>query len=217
LRETDNNQPHSVRLILDPGRNEGKQIMKKFFISLSILIIFFSMSKGASADLIDMGDGTVYDTDNNVTWYKHPHNNPMTWDEATKWAASLAVGDYRDWRLPTTPGTEYDYTKEGEMGRLYYVTLGNDEDGPLINNGPLTELQPYDYWSGTEFKDNPADYAWAFDFRTGRQRSIAKNSIAYAIAVRSGGGNVPRPPSRRDDYENLPKPLPEESGGKSSY
>jgi hypothetical protein len=87
----------------------------------------------------------------------------------------------------------------------------------LANNGPLTELQPYDYWSGTEFKDNPADYAWAFDFRTGRQRSIAKNSIAYAIAVRSGGGNVPRPPSRGKSYDNLPERQPEESGGKSLY
>jgi Protein of unknown function (DUF1566) len=174
--------------------------MKKFFISLSILILSFSMVLIALADLIDMGDGTVYDTDANITWYKHPHNNPMTWDEAVKWAASLTVGGYRDWRLPTTPGTEYDYTKEGEMGRFYYDTLGNNDDGPLANKGPLAELQPYDYWSGTEFRDNPADFAWAFDFRTGRQRSIAKNSIAYAIAVRSGGGKVPRPPSRGKGY-----------------
>jgi hypothetical protein len=191
--------------------------MKRVFIFLTTLIISFSMSPGASADLIDMGDGTVYDTVTAVTWYKHPNNNPMTWEEAMKWAASLHVAGFRDWRLPATPGTEYDYTKEGEMGRLYYDSLGNDDDGPLANKGPLAELEPYDYWSGTEFQDNPANYAWAFDFRTGRQRSIAKNSIAYAIAVRSGGGTPPRIPPRGKSYEPLPERSPEESGGKSSY
>ncbi len=191
--------------------------MKKFFIFLSILIISFSMSKGASADLIDMGDGTVYDTDTDITWYKHPNNYPMTWDEAMKWAAILNVAGFRDWRLPVTPGTEYDYTNEGEMGRLYYDTLDNDEDGPLTNKGPLSELQPYDYWSGTEFQDNTADYAWAFDFRTGRQRSMAKDSTAYAIAVHSGGGSPPRVPPREKNYKPSPEHSPEEGGGKSSY
>jgi hypothetical protein len=191
--------------------------MKKFFISLSILILSFSTVPIALADLIDVGDGMVYDTDLDITWHKHPNNNPMTWDEAMKWAASLTVGSYHDWRLPTTPGTEYDYTNEGEMGRLYYDTMDNDEDGPLANWGPLAELQPYDYWSGTEFQDNPTDFAWAFDFRTGRQREIAKNSIAYAIAVRSGGGNLLKGPPRDDRFENLPKPSQEKTGGKSSY
>ncbi len=191
--------------------------MKKFFIFLSLLILCFSMVPIALADLIDLGDGTVYDTDLSITWYKHPNNNPMTWDEAMKWAAGLTVGGDRDWRLPTTPGTVYGYTKEGEMGRLYFDTLGNDEDGPLTNKGPLSNLQPYDYWSGTEFQDNPADFAWAFDFKTGRQRSIGKNSIAYAIAVRSGGSNVPRPPSRGKGYENLPERPSEGNGGKSTY
>jgi hypothetical protein len=191
--------------------------MKKFFISLSILILSLSAVPIALAALVDMGDGTVYDTDTNITWYKHPNNNPMTWDQAMKWAAGLTVGGYSDWRLPVTPGTEYGYTKEGEMGRLYYDTLGNDQDGPLVNKGPLSDLEPYDYWSSTEFQDNPADFAWAFDFRTGRQRSIAKTSIAYAIAVRSGGSSMPRPPARGTDTENLPAPTPEESGGKSSY
>ncbi len=143
-------------------------------------------------ELLDMGDGMVYDTDINITWYNNPNNNPMTWDEAVKWAASLTVGGYRDWRLPTTPGIGYGYLHEGEMGRLYYDTLGNDDDGALANKEPFSDLQPYDYWSSTGFRDNPADFDWAFDFRTGRQRSIDKNSIAYAIAVRSGGNNLPR-------------------------
>ncbi|MGZ3635645.1 MAG: Lcl C-terminal domain-containing protein [Syntrophales bacterium] len=191
--------------------------MRKFFIALSVLILSFSMVSTVRADLFDMGDGTVYDTDTNITWYKHPNNNPMTWDAAMKWVAGLTVGGHRDWRLPTTPGTVYGYTNEGEMGRLYFDTLGNGEDGPLANKGPLSNIQPYDYWSGTEFQDDPANYAWAFDFRTGRQRSLGKNSIAYAIAVRSGGSNVPRSPSRGSGSENLPKRSPEGGGDKSSY
>jgi hypothetical protein len=191
--------------------------MKKFFIFLSVLILSFGMVSTVRADLLDIGDGTVYDTDTNITWYKRPNNNPMTWDAAMKWAAGLTVGGYHDWRLPTTPGTVYGYTNEGEMGRLYFDTLGNDQDGPLANKGALPELQPYDYWSGKQFQDDPVNYAWAFDFGTGRQRSIGKNSIAYAIAVRSGGRHVPRPPSRGSGNENLPEPSPEGSGGKSSY
>jgi len=191
--------------------------MKKIFIFLFTLILSFSIVSTARADLLDTGNGMLYDTDANITWYKHPNNNPMTWDAAMEWVASLTAGGYSDWRLPTTPGTEYDYTSEGEMGRLYYDTLGNDEDGPLANKGPLSELEPYDYWSSAEFKDNPADFAWAFDFRTGRQRSIAKNSIAYAIAVRSGVSHVPKPPARNKSYETSPERPPEESGGKSSY
>jgi hypothetical protein len=158
--------------------------MKKFFVFLSVLILSFSMVLTVRADLLDMGDGTVYDTNLNITWYRNPNNNYMTWDQAMKWAAGLTVGGYRDWRLPSTPGTVYGYTNEGEMGRLYFDTLGNGQDGPLANKGALPDIQPYDYWSSTEFKDNPANFAWAFDFRTGRQRSIGKNSIAYAIAVR---------------------------------
>ncbi len=191
--------------------------MKWLFIALSVLILCLSISHMASAALYDMGDGTVYDTDTNITWYKHPNNNPMTWDQAMQWAAGLSMGGYTDWHLPTTPGNDYGYTKEGEMGRLYYDALGNGEDGPLSNKGPLSELEPYDYWSNTEFQGNPNDFAWSFDFRTDRQRSIAKNSIAYAIAVRSGGSGVPRLPSREKGYENLPKPLPEDGDGKSSY
>jgi len=206
-----------IILIIDPQQGRRKQTMKKFFLSLSILILSLSMVPMVSAALFDMGDGTVYDTDTNITWYKHPNNNPMTWDQAMKWVAGLTVGGYSDWRLPTTPGKEYGYTNEGEMGRLYYDALGNDEDGLLANKGQLSELQPYDYWSSTEFQDNPADFAWSFDFRTGRQRAIAKNSIAYAIAVRSGGSSVPRPPSRDKGYENLPNLPPGGSGGKPSY
>jgi len=160
--------------------------MKKFFIFLFVLILSFSFVSIARADLFDFGDGTVYDTDTNITWYKHPNNNPMTWNEAMKWVTGLSVGGHRDWRLPTTPGTVYGYTKQGEMGSLYFDTLGNSQDGPLANKGALSELQPYDYWSSREFQDDPANYAWAFDFGTGRQRSIGKKSLAYAIAVRLG-------------------------------
>jgi len=185
--------------------------MKKILLFLTIAMLAPGVTAISHAELFDMGDGMVYDTALDVTWYKNPKNTFMTWNDATAWAGSLTAGGHRDWRLPKTPGTEEGYVHEGEMGYLYYDTLDNDDDGPLSNKGPFPELQSYDYWSSTEFDQDPADFAWAFDFATGRQRAIAKNSIAYGLAVRGGGG----PPPRTLPGEQPPAIAPGESGGGS--
>ncbi|HUH65815.1 MAG TPA: DUF1566 domain-containing protein [Syntrophales bacterium] len=183
--------------------------MKKYLLFLIILILALGATASSRAELVDMGDGTIYDTDLDITWYKNPNNTYMTWNDAMAWARGLSVGGHRDWRLPSTPGTEEGYVHEGEMGHLYYDTLDNDDDGPLANKGPFPGLQPYDYWCSTEFDEDPADFAWAFDFATGTQRAIEKNGIAYGLAVRGGGG----PPQRTSPGEQPPAIAPGQSGG----
>ncbi len=120
-----------------------------------------------------------------------------------------------DWRLPANTGTSscnfsYSGTNCGynvdmassEMARLYYSTLGNGSayttfgiprhcgsTAPnycLSNTGPFSNLQPADYWSGTENFYPYDDEAWAFNFGTGAQQISAKSSHFRAWAVRDG-------------------------------
>ena len=144
----------------------------------------------------------------------------MTWGIATAGAASLTVGGYTDWRLPTvtdtgTPGCDFAIsgtdcgynidTSGSEMGYMWYNILGNtvdcDTSGSCLANGsgPIStsadgvtfnNLQPYLYWSDTEYA--PATYnAWSFFMNLGNQHFDDKGGVAFAWAVRSG--DVPEP------------------------
>lgn len=113
----------------------------------------------------------------------------MIWWGAMAWADQLGYQGYGDWRLPTTPGTTSDYVNEGEMGHMYYTSLGNLAGGLLANTGPFTNLQAYEYWSGTEYAAGSND-AWMFGFDDGHQDAGSKDDYGdygcYAWAVRAG-------------------------------
>lgn len=149
-----------------------------------------------------------YDADGRMTWY-----------DAMTWADSLVYGGFSDWRLPKalavnqsyypfsfdgSTGYGYNVTTGSEMGHLYYTELGNNgalatdgTDSPpgwgLKNTRPFTNLQPYEYWSGTESTDT--NWAWDFSFYSGGQFADPKAYDDlygvdifefYAMAVRSG-------------------------------
>lgn len=142
----------------------------------------------------------------------------MTWSEAVTWADNLVYGGYSDWRLPTvvpqnynagsdgTTGIGYNITTGSEMGHLFNTELGNlarrDTSGNspqpgwgLVNTAPFENLQPYYYWSGTEYAPGN-DYGWFFVFHDGYQDAIYKNFELYALAVRPGDvatRSVPEP------------------------
>jgi len=139
--------------------------------------------------------------------------------------AGLGYLGTNDWRLPTVTdtgaagctfaytGTDCGYNVDlatGEMARMFYSTLGNtgylDTSGSptgcsgttpfcLTNVGPFSNLQPYLYWSGTEYAPNTSD-AWYFSFSNGYQGNDDKQDALYAWAVRPGDiGLVPVPPA----------------------
>jgi hypothetical protein len=142
-----------------------------------------------------------------MTWAK-----ANEWIAAMNTAAYLGTSD---WRLPTvtdtgTSGCDFAYTgtdcgynvdlSTGEMAHMYYSTLGNtglyntsgvatgcSATSPycLTNTGPFSNLQPYLYWSGTEYAPNTSN-AWLFDFRYGLQHYHFKSLALYAWAVRPG-------------------------------
>ncbi len=177
--------------------------MKRFYIFLTTLMLVFGISVSARATLIDMGDGTIYDDDLQLTWLQDANyartsgydaDGKMTWSAANTWADSLVFATFDNWRLPTADpvcGTSYNCT-DSEMGHLYYTELGNSAGGPLTNTGDFTNLQPKTYWLGTEFTSS---LAWDFYFGIGRQYNDVKGGSTYALAVRPGqrSTSVPEP------------------------
>ena len=133
------------------------------FAALLALILGFSPS--AHAVLINNGNGLIYDTVLNITWYDYVYYG--NWVQATAWAASLTVGGTTagTWTLPTTlpvngstynynyswngstdygsnisaPGSAYPGSTSDEMAYLYYVDLGNkafiDVNGKFPQSG----------------------------------------------------------------------------------
>jgi len=67
----------------------------------------YTTTAGEDADIIinplsftDNGDGTITDNNTGLMWQK-TDGGEMLWESATAYCAALALGGYRDWRLPT--------------------------------------------------------------------------------------------------------------------
>ncbi len=186
----------------------------------------------ANAQLsLRLGNQAVYDDDLNITWLANANaaagspfddgfssaDGRMTWHSANAWAASLTVGGFTDWRLPTT--TQPDSTCSGqlglppqgsgfactgsELGHLFYDELGGAADSNIqtTNNGQFGLFKNVQsslfYWSGTEFASQDG-VAWVFGFGNGLQSSASTSHNAnhlFAWAVRTGDvAAVPEPP-----------------------
>jgi hypothetical protein len=98
--------------------------MNMTFILFLLTLVFMAPVR-AGADLIDRGNGLIYDTDLDITWLQdaglaaRSFGRSVSWYEAQEWVANLEYGGFNDWRLPTTPGTGIGELNEGEMGHLY--------------------------------------------------------------------------------------------------
>ena len=176
--------------------------MKKVSIFLSVLVIVVGMCVSTHAALVDMHDGTIYDTTTQLSWLKNANQagTYMTWTQAVAWAASLNSGGgyagFTNWRLPATAEPDATCTvKKGfylfgctgsEMGYLYYTSLGNAA-GSLTHTEPFTNIQTGWYWSSTVYAPNPSE-TWYFYFAGGGQDHMRtnKSTFLYAWAVRPG-------------------------------
>ena len=183
----------------------------------------------AQATLIDRGlfdDGLggqirlIYDQDIDVTWLGDANfgagsafddgpslittDGRMTEASANNWAASLTIGGFTDWRLPTADpscGIVFNCT-DSEMGHLFYDELGGtaESSSSILTTGDpdlalFTNVQNKTYWSGTKFLplSNPNE-AWDFNFANGQQGASLPLNELFAWAVRSGDvATVPEP------------------------
>ena len=144
------------------------------FTAFCLVLLMTPMAYVAHAELVNNGNGLIYDTDLDITWYDAPAV-ARNWTDAVTWAANLSVTDVNGknitgWRLPRTldgaPVLGYDGTTtagynitSSEMGHLFYTALGNrgtfDVNGnnlgvqewDNIKKGPFTNLQhTYEAW-----------------------------------------------------------------------
>ena len=194
--------------------------------ALTSLLFAASLGFASTVDaalMSRLGGQAVYDTDRNITWLADANyaqtsgydaDGLMNWTAANAWAASLNIGGYTGWRLPTTlqpdptcshpsVSDSYGYNCTGsELGHLFYSELG-----ATFFNSSLTgsntaglalfiNIQSAIYWSDTEYAPIPTA-AWFFDTSRGLQEADLKGSDHYAWAVRDGdvggAGTVPEP------------------------
>ena len=183
--------------------------------SLSILACVASLAfpSFAHAAFIDRGGGMIYDDALDITWLQdfnyamtsgYDADGLMTWDAASAWAASLNVGGYEGWRLPTHAGSENPRpetpTSENEIGSLWYYFSGSEmgyinEDADIspFFGLPALGYGEWWYWSGSVAPDDPSRY-WRMDMGCACWGHSPTGEEYYATAVRDGDvAPIPEP------------------------
>ena len=192
------------------------------FVSVAMVLIF-GIVLPAHATLVDMNDGTIYDTDTQLSWLRDAniglsllHINPSgetSWDSASTIVATLNDGGgfagLTGWRLPSTTQPDASCDDQYDLGGgspLYgygYHCTGS-ELGHLyyvaLGNpvgGPVTNPGPFvNILTDVYWSRTEANLssAWGFNFDTGYQ-DIYGESIDYGIwPVRPGARALPGSP-----------------------
>jgi Protein of unknown function (DUF1566) len=162
-------------------------------MQFKILPLFLlALSGNVQANLIDRGNGLIFDQDLNITWLADANyaqtsgydlDGKMTWSEANNWANNLTYGGYSDWRLPTTPPEDIvssGFNKtSSEMGHLFYSELGGAAGSSITtthntNFDLFSNIQSDLYWSATSFIGLDA---WALNMNDGNQLHGPKNFL----------------------------------------
>jgi hypothetical protein len=155
--------------------------MKNLHIAFVTAILLFALKAPVQANLIDRGNGLIYDDDLNITLLQDANLSgaTMTWLAATAWADNLTFQGFDDWRLPVS---DTSCTGNGctgsEMGHIFYNEGITSDSIGLFQN-----VKPSIYWSATEY--DPLQ-SWRFSLKYGTQGTSSKDTTRYAWAVRTG-------------------------------
>jgi PEP-CTERM motif len=152
---------------------------------------------GAAVASNDPSAVMEYDPNLNITWLRDWNAaGSGTWQAMADWAASLQVGAFGNWSLPSAlnedgSGPCYGICTSTQQGYLWSVELGNL--GSLTNVGPFQNVQPYMYyWTNTELAPG-SPFAWNFYMPEGKMGTTSKEFWSYAAAVRQGDVSTPVP------------------------
>jgi hypothetical protein len=146
------------------------------------------------------GDAVVYDDVNNLTWLRNWNlfNGLDNWAVENLWAANLQFAGVGGWRLPDI----------SEFSALYAINSIRDEVD--LRRAGFTNVQPSNYWSGTEYAPDPS-FAWSFmttEFFPSHLAYNEKTLGMYAVAVHSGD-LAPATVGPITEIPTLPIPEPE--------
>ncbi len=180
--------------------------MKKrsvFLSLLSLCVAVLGSSTFVQADLVNNGNGLIYDTVLNITWYDYA-KSPDTWDHQVSWAASLSVTDVNGhsitgWRLPTAVDGPYVVGYDGtttagwnittsELGHLFYIGLDNkgkyDASGNLLSVYGLMNNTSYSFRVRSYGKSDSGSDAYSSYSNT-----ASATTANYALRYVSTSGN----------------------------
>jgi hypothetical protein len=126
--------------------------------------MYFRFVRGNTAygenSFIDNKNGTIMDSATGLMWQQSDSGRGVTWEEALKYAESLELGGYNDWRLPNSKELQsiVDYSRSvqttgsGAINSVFRITEIQDPVG--------SKQYPY-FWTSTTHLDgrNPYDSA----------------------------------------------------------
>ena len=165
------------------------------------LLIFFSLIGISSAELYQI-DNLVYDSTLDVTWLTDANyivtsgyidtlglnNGFVTWSRANTYAEDFTLNGYSDWRLPADTDNVEGYGAYGELGALYYTTLGNAANAHDVNltsnDATFTNVQRFGYW--TNARQGTSRNYWTFSFANGASTLLDHKAARAVWLVHDG-------------------------------
>ena len=167
-------------------QDREEKIMRRWGITLGMLVsVLFAMQVEA-AQLLDNGNGTVTDNNTRLMWQKCSagQNSDRTcsgtasennWLQATEnVCTALRTGGHSDWRLPS----------KDELVTI--VDQSAPQPGPTIKTSYFPNTIKAGYWSSTADASKPGG-AWLVDFVKGYViPAVNKKNHWYVRCVRAG-------------------------------
>ncbi len=150
-------------------------VLKKW-LPAAITVLMAGAAQGA---LINLGDGTVKDTETNLIWLQDWNvNGQANWSTQKAWAEDLTFAGSDAWVLP-------------EIDEYFALVINY---GLLWELPSFTNVQLGDYWSGTDDLRGDPGFAWSISL-SGNRILGPSNLAFYAVAVRPGNvtASVPEP------------------------
>ena len=122
------------------------------------------------SEYTDNGNGTISDSKSGFMWQKIPFPNLKNWFDALRYADTLSLGGYSDWRLPNIK----------ELQSISEDTFIN----PSVNPAYFPSTNPTIYWSSTSQKSPDTTHSWTVDFYYGIASYNLKTETHYIRCVR---------------------------------
>ena len=137
------------------------------FVSILCATVLVIVSTATHAELIDRGNGLIYDSDQDLTWMQNAGAfSGGSWDAAMAWAENLEFGGFDDWRLPVTTQSD-DPTCTGDIRtagdyQLFFEHRAGCIGGEMekltylhdpLNNPLFQNINRSRYWMATPYRD----------------------------------------------------------------
>ena len=140
-----------------------------------------------TAQFVDLGYGSLYDTKTKLIWSKQGNEKDISWNAAQDYIKRLneqAYLGFKDWRMPTKQelATLVQYAKSAGYGS------GGKTIADFLNREGFSNIQKKWYWTST-FQNSSS--VWGIDFENGEVQiphwpSGGERNHCFILPVRSG-------------------------------